>query len=300
MPHYIHKVLILFVILPFQNTHATEEDDKCVSRHEESNFQRIVSIGGDVTEILYSLGCEDRIVAIDTGSLYPKSALQQHANVGYLRTLSAEPILALAPDLVIAIEAVEPGIVLDQLRQAGVNIVIVPDKNSLEGIYQKVRLIGDTLAINTQADSLVESIKSSYEEVINQVAVIEEKPRIAFLLQAGHGTSMVAGKMTSADEILKLSSAINVFKEFDGYKPVNAEAMVKKKPDFVLITERSLSEMGGTKDAVLSKAEIRLAIDNDRDRIIVMDDLLLLGFGPRTPQAIHKLASMIHKDLISM
>src|SRR5262245_31645671 len=64
---------------------------------------RIVSVGGAVTEILYALGLEQRVIAVDTTSLYPPRALAQKPSVGYMRQLSAEGVLALGPSLVLAV-----------------------------------------------------------------------------------------------------------------------------------------------------------------------------------------------------
>src|SRR4051812_20647211 len=75
---------------------------------EVKDANRIVSVGGAVTEILYELGLKDRIVAVDTTSLYPVEALKQKPNVGYMRALSAEGVLGLNPSLVLAIDGAGP------------------------------------------------------------------------------------------------------------------------------------------------------------------------------------------------
>ena len=67
---------------------------------------RIVSLGGAATEILYALGCGDRIVAVDVTSRYP-AATREKPNVGYYRSLSAEGVLALNPDLIVATDGAE-------------------------------------------------------------------------------------------------------------------------------------------------------------------------------------------------
>ncbi len=69
--------------------------------------QRIVTIGGDVSEITYALGVGDLIVGRDSTSLNPK-ALKALPDVGYIRLLNAEGILALKPTLILSSQRAEP------------------------------------------------------------------------------------------------------------------------------------------------------------------------------------------------
>src|SRR5262245_3812762 len=94
---------------------------------------RIVSIGGAVTEILYALGLEQRIVAVDTTSLYPPRALADKPNVGYMRQLSAEGVLGLSPSLILAIEGAGPKETVAVLERANVPFVSVPDRFDGDG-----------------------------------------------------------------------------------------------------------------------------------------------------------------------
>src|SRR4051812_9643521 len=100
---------------------------------------RIVSVGGAVTEILYALGVSDRIVAVDSTSLFPADALKQKPNVGYMRALSAEGVLGLNPSLVLAIEGLGPKETVAVLEAATVPLVRVPDRFTAEGIVEKIR-----------------------------------------------------------------------------------------------------------------------------------------------------------------
>jgi ABC-type hemin transport system substrate-binding protein len=117
----------------------------CASRLRAAPAQRIVSIGGAVTEILYRLGHADEIVGVDSTSLYPEEALKTKANVGYVRALGAEGILSLNPTLVIASEGAGPPDALRLVEQAGVAIVRVPDEPSAAGIAKRVEVIAQAV-----------------------------------------------------------------------------------------------------------------------------------------------------------
>ena len=94
------------------------------------NASAIVSVGGPVTEIIYALGEQDRLVGRDTTSVYPPEA-NDLPNVGYMRALSAEGVLSLSPDLILARSTSGPPVTLDQLAASSVPIVLVEEQLSL-------------------------------------------------------------------------------------------------------------------------------------------------------------------------
>lgn len=98
---------------------------------------RIIAIGGSITEIIYALGAEDRLVAVDSTSMYPASALERHPDVGYMRALSAEPVLSVNPDVILAIDDAGPPEVLEQLQATGVTVLTIPDEPSIEGLLRR-------------------------------------------------------------------------------------------------------------------------------------------------------------------
>lgn len=106
---------------------------------------RIVSIGGAVTETIYALGLEGRIVGVDTTSLFPPEALKRAPNVGYMRALSAEGILSLKPSWVIAIDGSGPPAALKLVADAGVPLTMVHDEPSPDGVAAKIETIGKLL-----------------------------------------------------------------------------------------------------------------------------------------------------------
>lgn len=267
------------------------------SAHEpdESNVGHVVSIGGSITETVYALGMDHHLVAVDTTSLYPASA-QELPNVGYMRQLAAEPIIALNPSLVLAVEDAGPPTVLEQLRSAGVRVVMVPDEPTPEGVRQKVTLVAAALGDEASGVDMATKIDEALAELSNRVATLESEPGVLFLLSVGNGAPLAAGRDTSAANIVALAGGRNVVDAFEGYKPISPEAMVAAAPDVILVTERTLGLLGG-EDALLARPEIANTPAGQNRRIVVMDGLLLLGFGPRTPEAVRRLAEALHPDV---
>jgi iron complex transport system substrate-binding protein len=257
--------------------------------------ERVVSVGGALTEIVYALGAGETLVAVDTTSTYPPAA-DELPDVGYMRQLAAEPILALEPDLVLLVEDSGPPEVVAQLEAAGVRIERVPDTPTLDGVREKVSRVAVALERPERGETLLAEIEAQRQAVATRLAELETHPRVLFLLSVGQGAPLAAGRETSAAGIVELAGGRNALGDFTGYKPLSPEAAVAAEPDVVLVTERSLGLLGG-KQALLARPELAATPAAAEGRLIAMDALLLLGFGPRTPQAMAELAEALHPGL---
>ncbi|MDQ3087776.1 MAG: ABC transporter substrate-binding protein [Acidobacteriota bacterium] len=110
------------------------------------NELRIISIGGAVTETIFALGQETKIVGTDTSSVFPEAATRL-PQVGYQRTLSAEGVLSLKPNLVLATAEVGPPTAIEQIESAGVKVVKVNGENTVEGAKTKIREIATSQSV---------------------------------------------------------------------------------------------------------------------------------------------------------
>ena len=286
----------LLVLVPLSASAETRVVDATGAMVSVPASGPVISIGGSVTEIAYALGAADRIVAVDATSLYPTLA-QAKPNVGYMRQLAAEPILALEPSLILAVEDSGPVTVLDQLRSAGVPIVLVKDEPSYEGVLRKIDLVAGALGARQQGRALASRLAEDFEAVSAAIGSATERPRVLFLLSIGQGGApMAGGRGTAADGIIRLAGGINAVTEFEGYKPLSPEAAVAAQPEVILITRRSLGLLGG-EEGLLALPEVAVTPAGQAGRFLSLDGLLLLGFGPRTGQAVRWLARELHPGL---
>lgn len=254
--------------------------------------ERIIAVGGSVTEIVYALGAEDRLVAVDSTSLYPEVATQL-PDIGYMRRLSAEPILALEPDRILAIADAGPPPVLDQLKEAGVEIMMIDDDPSLNGITTKIEAVADALDLTEKGQKLAQKVKADFDALAAEVnAVAAPLLRVMFVLNTGRGAPMVGGSGTSADAIIRLAGAENAVTGLEGYKPLSPEAAIEAAPDVILTMNRSV-EIAGGKEVLLGQPDIALTPAGKNRSLISMEGLFLLGFGPRTPAAVRELAAAL-------
>lgn len=256
----------------------------------------IVSVGGSVTEIVYALGQQERLLAVDSTSLYP-SETAALPNVGYMRQLSAEPILALGPALVLAIEDAGPVAALDQLRDAGVPVVMVPEPHTPEGVLAKIDTVAAALGATAEGERLHARVAAELQAVEQAFEGVQQRPRVLFLLAISKGrTAVAAGRNTSAAGIIALAGGTNAIDGFEGYKPLSPEAAIAAAPEVLLVPSRSLDLLGGMA-GLLSIPEISLTPAAREGRVVVMDSLLLLGFGPRTAEAAAALGRQLHPSV---
>lgn len=259
------------------------------------NSSRIVSIGGSVTEVLYALGVQQKIVAVDTTSLYPASALQQKPNVGYMRQLSPEGVLSLSPTLVLAIDGSGPKEAIDVLQRANVPFVAVPDKFTGDGIVDKIHVIAGDVGVAGRGECLAGMVRNDMNALGTIRAQITRPSKIAFVLSLANGRPMLSGKGTAADGIINMAGASNAFDDFDGYKIVNNEAIIAAKPDAVLVMERG--EHALSADTVFSQPALAMTPAAEHKTLISMDGAYLLGFGPRTARAARDLAMRLYPKI---
>jgi len=251
--------------------------------------ERIISIGGDVTEIVYALGASDQLVARDSTSLRPEQ-VKALPNVGYMRMLNTEGILALKPTLVLASELSEPSLVLKQLSDSGVTVVRVPGEASLDAVTNKIKVIATALHKEDAGKALV----ATYEK---QLAAVNKTPlpvKVLYIMSHGGTVAMAAGQETAADAVIKSAGLQNAMQGFKHYRPLSQEGVIASAPDLVLIGADGVKAMGG-EDRLWSLPGLALTPAAKQKNVLLVDDMALLGFGLSTPDALQKLRNAAEK-----
>lgn len=257
---------------------------------------RVATLGGVFTETAYALGAQDQVTAVDASSFYPPEALQEKPNFGYYRFLSAEPVLAHDPSLIIGNEETGPPEVVSQLRDAGVPILLLPDNNDVQAARDLISTLGAIFEREAEAEALIAGLDADVAAAEELVSQATSSPRVLFVLQPPEAPLLVSGEDSAAGHMISLAGGSHVFPGFPGYIPMTPEGIVGIAPDVILTTERSVERLGGW-DAVLEHPGIGQTPAAENGRIVVMEDLYLMGFGPRTGQAIADLALLLHPEL---
>ena len=256
---------------------------------------RIVAVGGVITEVIYALGLQDRLVGVDTTSQYPAEALKEKRSVGYVRQLSAEGVLSLNPTLVIVIDGAGPPDALSLLNESGVKIARIPEDPSPDGVVTRIGAIGAVVGAVEPARRLAQQARARFDEVAALREKLGAKKRVLFVLSLQNGRALVGGRNTTADAIVTLAGGQNAAAAIEGYKPMSDEAIIAAAPEVVVMMSHSSAHDAPADELFGLPAFAQTPAAKDK-RLVRMDGLYLLGFGPRAPLAARDLMAQLYPD----
>lgn len=261
-----------------------------------ADTSRLVSVGGSLTEIVYALGEESRLVARDSTALYPESALKL-PDVGYMRALSPEGVLSVSPTALLVIEGSGPPEALDVLSKGSIPYVTVPEAYSHQGILDKVHAVGKALGVDAKADALVAKLDEQLKAAEAATRDIADRKRVLFVISAADGKIRASGTDTAANGIIELAGGVNAVTAYKGYKELTDEAIIEANPDFIVMMDNG-GDHTATNEAVLGHPSVALTTAGQNKALLRFDGAKLLGFGPRAPDAILDLATALYGDAI--
>ncbi|MGP1357292.1 heme/hemin ABC transporter substrate-binding protein [Roseicyclus sp.] len=254
--------------------------------------ERVVALGGVVTEIVFALGAGDLLVARDTTSTHPAEA-EALPDVGYVRALSPEGVLSVDPDLILAIEGSGPPETIDVLAAANVPLVTVPEGHDAAAIRARIEAVAGALGLEEAGAALADSVEAELAEAV-AAARRDVPPRVLFVLSMQGGRIMAAGEGTGASAIIELAGGVNALSGFEGYKQVGDEAVLLSAPDVILMMDRS-GDHAADDAGIRAHPALGTTPAAEAGAIVRLPGLLLLGFGPRTPEAVRALSHALDR-----
>ncbi|EJM23221.1 heme/hemin ABC transporter substrate-binding protein [Pseudomonas sp. GM25] len=253
--------------------------------------QRWVSAGGALSEWVSALGGEARLVGVDTTSQHPQS-LKSLPSIGYQRSLSAEGILSLRPDILIGTEEMGPPPVISQVRSAKVQVELFSAQPDLPTLEKNVTHLGQLLGAESQAAQLLQSYQQQLDAQkarVVEAQTQQKAPGVLLLLGHAGGKPLIAGKDTAADWLLQQAGGHNLATH-TGYKPFSVESLASLDPEVLVFADRALT--GDAAKAALFKENPILNSSRaaKTGRVLELDPTLLVGgLGPRLPAALKTL-----------
>ncbi len=263
---------------------------------ETGEAKRIVTLGSDVSEIVHALGAGERIVAVDRASKYPE-ALAAKPNVGYRRKLSVEGLVALHPDLILAADDIGPPEAVDVLSSMAIPIVFVPEDHSRDGIQRKIELVAAALDRRDKGAEIAGEVIAAFDSATRLTAALPDSQRKKVVFFHGLLRLTAAGSGTAADAIIRYAGGINAMAEVEGYKAASEEKLIELAPDVIVMM--SDGKGGPTPDEVFSNPALAVTPAAKERALIVLDGAYMIGFGPRTADAIRDLAHSLYPDALA-
>jgi iron complex transport system substrate-binding protein len=253
--------------------------------------QRVVALAPSITEIIYALGQENLLKGVTLYSDFPPAAVAL-PKVGSYVQLNLEKIVALKPDLCIAIKAGNPRVVANRLESLNIPVYAVDPKN-LETVMQTVLEIGNLLNANQQADVLVQRMRSRVLKVKSLVAKAEFRPRVFF--QIGISPIVSVGTDTFMHELIVLAGGKNLAQGPVAYPRFSREQVLILSPEVLIITSMARAAVFEQVKAEWSRWPNMPAI---RDHRIFLEDSNFFDRPtPRLVDGLELLVKLIHPEL---
>lgn len=283
------SVLVLAIVsLAVASCKKEEETKKEETPVEKTEALKIVSLNGAVTEIIAALGHEKEIVGVDVTSTYPETVKTTAKDLGHVRSITIESIVALKPTVIIGTDKDMSPELAEKIKAAGIEAHILTQDFSPGGTK---KLIADVAGIikNTDFKALTDKVDTD----LAKIQPIAKAPKVLFIYARGAGTLMVAGKNTPVEKTIALAGGQNAVTEFDDFKPLTPESLIKGNPDVILLFTTGLQSLGGV-DGLLKIQGVEKTNAGKNKKIIALDGALISGFGPRVGEG----AATLNAELI--
>lgn len=266
---------------------ACSNNSQDAPEHETIAYERIISLKGVFTEILFDLGLSSKIVGVDVTSAFPEAA-KSIESVGHISGITASGLASLNPDLILFPEGELSAEVVEQLNQLGIKTIGLEQEYTIDGAKSLVRKIAEI----TGTVDIAESKLAQFDTKIGEFKATKNSLSVCFIYARGAGTLMVGGGNTPMGALIKLVGATNPFEEYDGFVPLNSEAMAVANPDVLFVFESGLQSLGG-ETGLLSIEGVSLTKAAKSKQIVVMDGSLVSHFALRLPLALSELQNQL-------
>lgn len=286
-----HIVMLAFILTAAvsckKEEKTTEETTVVTDTVATAKTEKIVSLNGAVTEIVAALGHKKEIVGTDVTSTYPESLKATAKDLGHVRSVSIEAIMALQPTVILATDKDMSPELLEKIKKSGVKAEVFTQEFSPEGTK---KLIADVAKALNHAD--YKALEEKIDTDLKAVKPVANAPKVLFIYARGANMMMVSGTGTPVEKAITLAGGKNAVTDFADFKPLTPEALIKGNPDVILLFDSGLGSLGGPQ-GVLKIPGVDKTNAGKNKKIITMDGALLSGFGPRVGEGVAKLNSLL-------
>jgi iron complex transport system substrate-binding protein len=289
-------IVLMITVLPLilsvtasANKTLTDQLGRHVTVSDEP--QRVVSLAPSITEIVFALDQGHRLKGVTTYSDFPPQAVKL-PKVGSYVQLDLEKIVALKPDLCIAIKDGNPIAVARRLESLKIPVYAVNPRN-LESVMQTVQEVGELLNVQEKADKLVQSMNLRIQKVKSLVAKTTYRPRVFF--QIGVSPIVSVGTHTFSNELIVLAGGKNVAQGPIAYPRYSIEQVLALSPEVIIITSMARVAIFKQVKAEWNRWPNMPAVRNHQ--IFIEDSNLFDRPTPRLVDGLELMVKLIHPEL---
>ena len=295
---YIYNYLVVFfIIIALSSTLKAQPVTRTVTDQMGrkvtllNNPRRLVALAPSITEVIFALEQEDRLKGVTRFSDFPPQAANL-PKVGSYVHLDLEKIVALKPDLCIAIKDGNPKEVVDRLESLNIPVYAVDPRN-LEAVMETMLEIGGLLNADKKAKFLVQRMHSRVQRVQSMVAKADHRPRVFF--QIGISPIVSVGTHTFIHELILLAGGQNILKSQTPYPRLSKEQVIALSPEIIIITSMARGEIFERVKKQWQSWPNLPAVRNRR--IFLVDSDLFDRPTPRIVDGLELLGRLLHPKL---
>ncbi len=262
--------------------------------------ERIVPLSGSLSEIVFTLGLGDRVVARDITATFAQA--EKLPVVTRNHDVSAESVLSLRPDLVIAETTTGPEEAIGQIRDAGVPVLVIAPAKDLRDVGPRIQAVADALGVPAAGKELTKRSEdriAAVREGIPRSSGSGEQPRVAFLyLRGSASVYLIGGKDSGATSLLEAAGAVDAGAESGlekDFTAITTEALAQAAPDAILVMTKGLESVGGI-DGMVEIPGVAQTPAGMARRVVSVEDGVLLNYGPRTDQVLKSIVAQLYAD----
>lgn len=258
---------------------------------------RVVPLTGSISEIVFTLGLGRHVVGRDITATFEQAEKLPVVTRGH--DVSAESVLSLKPDVVLADPSTGPAEAVAQIRAAGVPVVVLDPATSLADVDQRITQVAAALGVPDAGKRLTERTDGRIAKARKKIPAQHDRPRVAFLYVRGSASvHLIGGRDSGASSLLEAAGAVDAGKASGltkDFTPITSEALAKAAPDAFLVMTKGLESVGGVDGLLELPGVAQTPAGRDR-RVVTADDGVLLNYGPRTDQVLTSLVRQLYGD----
>ena len=255
--------------------------------------ERIVAVTAADCEILYALGCGDRLVGRGAYCDWPAEVLDvPEVESGSLTNI--EQIIALDPDVILMGDMEQTEDQVNKLESAGIR-VFVSDSETIEGTYDAIRMIGAIMGKNDEAAELVHGMEATFADLAAKAEGRGEKT-VYFEVSPLEWGLWAAGRGSFMDEVADLLGLKNIFDDVEGWGSVSEEQVLSRNPDYIVTVSMYYGEGPTPEEEICSRAgwEDLTAVKNNA--ILNISSNELTRPGPRLADGAKQLYDFVYGE----
>jgi iron complex transport system substrate-binding protein len=257
--------------------------------------QRIISLAPSNTEILYAIGAGDQVVGRDDLSNYPDAAQGVPSIGGGFGQLDTEKIVSLQPDLVLA-AAITPQEQVQALEKLNLKVYYLPNPTDLDGMYANLETVAQLTGHQSEAQTLIQSLKDRVAAVEKQVAPLSNHPLVFYEIDSTDPNApWTSGPGTFIDTLIDMAGGSNVGHVLSSdWAQMNVETLIQQNPDIILLGDYTYGNV--TPQDVMARAGWKDIKAIKEGKVYPFNDDLVSRPGPRLVDGLEALAKILHPD----